>query len=279
MRFRPILYSTAMVQANHDGRKNQTRRANGLEWFNGRPIEWRYDGIDKDNPSMHYFEQLTADGWPLERYHPIICPYGQVGDVLWVRETFIDNEDYPCWADEDNEDHGKYTFKAEGPSDQMQVVSWRPSIHMPAAACRSWCIITGIECQRLQDISRIDAINEGIEVLFYFKGDKNCPAFKDYSIRQPKPDDDGWSDPVVSFQSLWQSINGKESWEVNPWVWVVRYEHTTTPPKGWDEHFQHIEISNLKKHINKDLKPNTPEFKAAREKLMQLIDASKKRAK
>ncbi len=223
MSFRPILYSTPMVQANHADRKNQTRRLNGLEMFNEAPDNWRYDGIDKDNPSIHYFERLNIKGKPTEQYQKVLCPYGQVGDVLWVRET--------CRIV-----NGKFIYKTDDPATYADasgnaVSPWKPSIHMPAAACRSWCIITGIECQRLQDISPADAIGEGIE---------EVPSDMPITWRNYEKgfEWDGLGDATQSFQSLWESINGKESWGANPWVWVVRYEHTTTPPAGWDEYLQ-----------------------------------------
>jgi hypothetical protein len=214
MKFRPILFSTAMVQANHAGRKNQTRRAKGLEYINGLPNEYRQDGISNDNPAEYWFERLEEDDYPTEIYTPVLCPYGQVGDVLWVREGFAVER----WG---------YEYKADHPELKG---GFKPSIHMPAAACRSWCIITGIEVQRLQDISEEDAIGEGIEV-----------------------DEIGWyrlylvgkgvgvtNNAKPSFQSLWQCINGLESWLDNPWVWVVRYEHTTTAPEGWEEYLQSL---------------------------------------
>jgi len=231
MSFRPILFSTAMVQANHAGRKNQTRRAKGLEYINGLPNEYRQDGISNDNPAEYWFERLEEDDYPTEIYTPVLCPYGKVGDVLWVRERFR-----YVMADPDTV-HIQYAdFYEVGLPDSIETYrihdyeKWRPSIHMPAAACRSWCIITAIECQRLQDISEEDSISEGVEF-----------------------DEVGWyrlylvgkgvgvtNNAKTSFQSLWQCINGLQSWYDNPWVWVVRYEHTTTAPEGWEEYLQSL---------------------------------------
>jgi hypothetical protein len=33
---------------------------------------------------------------------------------------------------------------------------------------------------------------------------------------------------VEAFEGLWRSINGAESWDLNPWVWVVSFKHVET---------------------------------------------------
>lgn len=35
--------------------------------------------------------------------------------------------------------------------------------------------------------------------------------------------------PVESYRSLWASINGPESWNTNPFVWVIEFEKTVKP--------------------------------------------------
>lgn len=214
MKFIPMSFSTPMVQANLAGRKNQTRRLKGLELFNAEPDKWRYDGIKEEDPSIHYFEQLDKNGIATERYQPKQCPYGQPGDVLWMREA--------CCTAPDG-----FAYKA----DHIELSGFRPSIHMPIEACRSWCIVEAIEAQRLQDITEADAIGEGIEIV-----DKHFGFYKLYPSHQLVDENNSLTtrSPEYSYYSLWISINGCENWELNPWVWVVRYRFTTTPPDGWE---------------------------------------------
>jgi len=96
---RPILFSTPMVIAIDKDFKNQTRRTKGLEFFNESPEKYRYDGneqpdllepLDKD---YHWFEFIGSDGRPMEAYKSVKCPYGKVGDILWVRESFVKDGD------------------------------------------------------------------------------------------------------------------------------------------------------------------------------------------
>jgi hypothetical protein len=187
---RPILFSTPMVKAILEGRKTVTRRV-----VKGRPLEWL-------QPCM-FTPEFVADQGNNN------CPYGQPGDILWVRET---------WC-RDQENEGSFLYRASNPDawDEGEPSSspWKPSIHMPRAACRLRLEILSITVEKLQDISEEDAIREGIEPQPAFE---NIPQWKDYTNNGCTT---GW--PCVSFASLWQSINGKESWDANPFCWVINF--------------------------------------------------------
>jgi len=202
MKERPILFSTPMVQAILDGRKTQTRRK-----------------INHFGNNMHYGMLLGAWGlsddpqhikdnkwqWTLQTdvddngIFYLNCPYGQIGDVLWVRETFAmsyDTEDHPELPGNDQETG--YVYKADG-KPFYQIDKWKPSIFMPREACRIRLEITNIRVERLREISESNAISEGII-------------------------HNSMNDPRIEFQWLWQSINGIESWELNPYVWVIEFK-------------------------------------------------------
>ncbi|MGE5866558.1 MAG: hypothetical protein ACM32J_15885, partial [Rhizobacter sp.] len=86
------------------------------------------------------------------------------------------------------------------------AVRWKPSIHMPRAASRITLEGTGVRVERLQDISRGDAMAEG------------CPS----------PNMRDGDDPRKWYADLWDSINGASScWDANPWVWVVEFKRIT----------------------------------------------------
>lgn len=155
MKFRPILFSTEMVQAILAGRKTQTRRI-----IKPQPTQigglWR---LDKKQASNRPFNE-----W---HNHPfgIHSPYGQVGDVLWVRETF-----YKSLIDD------SYQYKAD--RNYSHGISWKPSLFMPKAAARIFLRITNIRVERLQDISEEDAKAEGIKS--YFSTVFKEEMYKDY---------------------------------------------------------------------------------------------------
>jgi len=89
---------------------------------------------------------------------------------------------------------------------------------MPKKACRLFLKVTNVRVERLQDINTQDAISEGIEEIHY-------GAYKNYMSKEY----DGFGHPPESFKTLWQSINGIESWEANPFVWVVEFQKCETP--------------------------------------------------
>jgi len=174
----PILFSTTMVQAILNGSKTMTRR------------------VVKNFAATYE------------------CPYGQIGDVLWVRETHQ-------YTDASLNFQPGYVYKATDPDwETMEGWKWNPSIHMPKAACRLWLKVTNVRVERLQDISEEDAIAEGIERI----NPEGLLAFKSYAVDYPAT-----VFPYVSFQTLWHKINGRESWEANPWVWVIEFEPCEMP--------------------------------------------------
>ena len=202
MRFIPILFSTEMVQAILDGRKTQTRR------------------VVKSNGVIHTARKIVFEdeNWQGESGRKIKCPYGQPGDVLWLRETWSDCTDRPdCPAYKAGKD-GWEAFHGD--------LKWKPSIHMPKAACRLFLRVKSVRVERLQDISTEDAMVEGIE----FSSIRTFPDYKDYLVKSTKHAEVfHLLNPRLSFQTLWQSINGEESWNSNPWMWVIEFERIEKP--------------------------------------------------
>jgi hypothetical protein len=144
------------------------------------------------------------------------CPYGQPGDVLWVRETWLHIDDEGDKFD----GMGSQTYwRADqlkhpdgGKKDQAYIerkgLRWRQSIFMPRWASRIDLRIESVRVERLQEISEEDAQSEG------------CPL----ECMTPTGDDDGSAIYGPSgFMALWQSIHGPESWDANPWVWVLTF--------------------------------------------------------
>lgn len=233
MKLIPILFSTPMVQAERDGRKNMTRRTRGLDKFNENPDRFRYDGIDDEDPTIHWFEVLDENGNPTEDYQAVKCPYGKVGDVLWVRETFRRGMDVDTQEEiiEYAADNPEPMYRCDGDGFQMfnkkgeeMMVPFKPNIHMPFKACRTFLKNKNLRAERLWDITDQDARAEGID---WYLNDEGRIRYKDYLLTMPGKPKESWITcgvPKYSFMSLWESINGEESRNANPWVWVVSFE-------------------------------------------------------
>lgn len=220
---RGMIFNGEMVRAILDGRKTQTRRivkgADGAVKF---CQEWDINGEEifvvlgeKDNTGMN--PVLGA----------ISCPFGAVGDRIWVRETFQG----PLVHEELFEEYSAYPEKFETPEyceyaadggvrpeycdlDDNLRHGWRPSIHMPRWASRILLEITDVRVERLNAISEEDARAEGI----IDGGCLNCGEPEPCGCANPEPD------ATDAFAYLWQSIYGQENWNANPWVWVISFE-------------------------------------------------------
>jgi hypothetical protein len=156
-------------------------------------------------------------GYPVEEtVMQVACPYGVLGDRLWVRESFWGCDgagwgDTPCVV-YDDEWHGKHYQAAE-------IRPWAPkfgripSIHMPRACSRITLEVISVRVERLQGISEEDALAEGVEQDaqgFHIDGGRHFHAA---SARE-------------SYASLWDSLKPPtgSTWADNPWVWVVNFK-------------------------------------------------------
>jgi len=209
----PIIFSTPMVAAVLNKTKDITRRKNGLEKINELidleiPVEFlrmqRYD----DGSYRAIFDIDDEPG-------SIKCPYGGPGDLLWVRETFMK---LPR--------EGFYHYKTGKPGVQgfdirtkifeEEGLKWKPSIHMPKAAARIWLEVVSVRVERLKDITEEDARREGI---LHENNLVHGPRYYHYGLKAF-----GMDLPIYSFKTLWNSINGEDAWEQNPWVWVIEFK-------------------------------------------------------
>jgi len=258
---RPISYCTEMVRANRDGRKTNTRRV-----MNPQPIlpadvpAWRYDGLwaeEDDGDGCHYLEALDAEGNPTEKYYNIgECPYGNVGDVLWVREALLCTPSTAIYREEFEDDEAYYNqilqdaekvlYCADFEDDDALAVAcfcseWiAPSI-MPRKYARDFLRITNVRVERLQDISAEDALAEGIEPELppCLAKPQQFPA--DFESRS-KAAQEAWlytaatgnyiahlkvaKQLVRDYLKLWDSIYAKKGHgrKTNPWLWVIKYQ-------------------------------------------------------
>ena len=203
---RPILFSAPMVRAILAGTKTHTRRV--------VKITHRTPGLAAC---------LTPPiGAPRPRTAAELCPYGQPGDRLWVRETWQHSNfplgpyDESCTvfyrADYMDDPHGPDGEK----SPEGKYRHWVPSIHMFRSASRILLEITGIRVERLQDISALDAIAEGIA--------RDGAGWERFHVDPDAPRGQSFTrNPVLAYRGLWESINGAGTWDANPWVWVIEF--------------------------------------------------------
>ncbi|HFZ0441505.1 hypothetical protein ACRAOD_16765 [Raoultella ornithinolytica] len=217
MKERGMIFNGEMVRALLGGRKTQTRRIMAPQ--------------PADDIERSAFPNPDAIGWKSSLKHKHgsttahFCPFGAVGDRIWVRETFqgplFDYEQMEAFL----EDSSKFEkpefcqYAADGghrpeyqDADDNLRYGWRPSIHMPRWASRILLEITDVRVERLNSISQEDAQAEGLELTGW------RPTYSD-------PDSGGEvMTPYDNFAELWSSIYGDESWQANPWVWVIEFK-------------------------------------------------------
>lgn len=219
---RPILFNAEMVRAILEGRKTQTRRVmrrqpDAIERFKHGEVTTDTDACYAvlrcyKNPKP--FKGCNS-GWFADAAYKTPFHEFNVGDRLWVRETFMDLNGTGV---EHRDSEGKlqrYAFAADCPrgsyGDEVRKdygLKWKPSIHMPRSASRILLEITKIRVERLNDISSEDAKAEGF----------------DYSTHQSAIEMGYAIGAKTNFRVTWEEIYGQNAWNKNPWVWVVEFK-------------------------------------------------------
>lgn len=234
MTLKPILFSTPMVQAILAGQKTQTRRVVKPQpedtRAKGKLIDHIGDYCTGSPESGKAYYWHSGFGWNSSE---ALFPKAHKGDIFWVRETW--QQDYH-WT----QGEGGYVFRADNPPKSMMLnEKWKPSIFMPKAACRLFLEVTDVRVERLQDISEADMIAEGIRVPVSEKGNavlrlsgKNPPLhfLPDGALKDSYDGELTQYDFLkAEWAALWSDINGRESWDANPWVWVYTFKQIEKP--------------------------------------------------
>jgi hypothetical protein len=212
---RPILFNARMVRAILEGSKSVTLR----EVKKQAALDCLAAGFE---PAF-----LALPG------NADLCPYGKPGERLWVRETWLPDPDadHEAW-DEHTDTYFSWSgcgSKIDGVPPGLRTpehciyregwkgsaLMWRPSIHMPRWASRILLEVTHVQVERLNAITADQALAEGIQPFWDDNG---------FHVEDGKHYADN---PVESLASFWHSINGTNSWEANPWVWVVEFKRVT----------------------------------------------------
>lgn len=204
-RERPMIFSAPMIRALQAGTKTQTRR---LAKFRPRAegLNLLFSGLR----AGHYHTGTPEQGWVLssrdgamlwnDRTYPLKCPHGNVGDRLWVKET---------WARLTGNGH-RFVYRADGDppmtcggTEPVQNMKWTSPLFLPRSLSRFTLELTDVRVERLWDITEEDAKAEGLQCGHLFGNDAHRR----------------------SFAHLWDLLNAKRGfpWSANPWIWRISF--------------------------------------------------------
>jgi len=138
--------------------------------------------------------------------------------VVYIKEAWASEKQYDHLKPREIPHTAKIFYLLDG-YDQATMGKKRSPLFMPAWAARYFIQITDVRAERLQEITEIDALNEGAEAWY-----------------KTAPNTDGagyiWDSKghVMGFARLWDTINKPPyDWQSNPWVW--RYEFKVSKNK------------------------------------------------
>lgn len=215
---RPISFDRQMVKLILGGLKRQTRRI-----VEPQP---EFDLIKSHHSPTGFFD---GDYMDATINKPVTCPWGRIGDRLWVREKI--EAVYPANSDDPfkivtyypaDGSYGPQLLHKQPMSGRTTVMvtmgeewpypDYRPIevSEMPRWASRISLVIKDIRVERINDITNEDSVEEGIS-----------------PNRWGEADEDGMRPmlrpPVDQFLQLWEELYPRKKWGGNPWVWVIEF--------------------------------------------------------
>lgn len=211
---RGINFIGCMVDAIQKDRKTQTRRI--FKGFTPPDCHGEHTCLVEDGfAKFHLDGKLAMHSGEWTR-----CPYGKVGDHLYVRETFGNYLGIKilyrasCVVDDSGERRGVRQNGAFFPLPPK----WKSGRYMPRAYSRFELEITSLRVERVQNITREDAIAEGAFL--------NERDWWEYGYDHRGRTLVGDETPELAFRSLWDTINFKRGfgWLKNPWIWIIGFK-------------------------------------------------------
>lgn len=203
-----IIFQARLVRAILEDRKDQTRRLKGLDHLNRDPGRYAKP-VPQNREKSVWIVTDTLDG---NIPKALKCPYGGIGDRLWVRETFGVIHEHPDLEWERRLEDARRQMPWAGvvyrATETHYEGPWRPSIFMPRWASRISLDVAGVKLQRLDDMTDRDAIAEGI-----------------MRNRLSMAIGAGGESEKAKFFALWDEINAKTCpSDRNPWVWALTFK-------------------------------------------------------
>jgi hypothetical protein len=171
---RPIMFSGPMVRAIQEGRKSQTRR-----------VVKPQPGDDAED-SLHF----GGGQWRFRAGEPrqFKCPFGVVGDRLWVKEA---------WA---ADEAGGILYRADDTEENSPVDRWNTPLFLKRKDSRITLELIDVYLEHLQDINEENAQAEGV---VRASGSTYCRAYHEF----------------------WDTQNAERgyAWDSNPFVWRLTF--------------------------------------------------------
>ncbi|MCL2596244.1 MAG: hypothetical protein FWD66_00985 [Paludibacter sp.] len=194
-----IIFIEPMFHAVVEGRKTQTRRIVKPQ-PKGEIIRSFYGFFNKANIPL--FDDNTGK---LSKGRVEYKPCYRVGEKVYIGE--------PYWIGTDCI-YYKYGL-------DYNDTCWLNKLYMPAKYARYFIEITAVRCERLQDISDEDCLKEGIRKIVcggtaFTYVNKNSDMLEKNTFRTARK----------TYAALINKINGKGTWESNPYVWVYEFKLT-----------------------------------------------------
>ena len=178
-----------LTQAVLEGRKTQTRRIISKEFFS---LVW-----DEREDTLVY---ENSDGDFIDIRKSKYCHYKE-GKIVAIARSYKDMSYGALWDD---------CLEFEG-VEPTKLAGWNNKMFVRADYMLHRIRITKVRIQRLQDISDVDCMAEGINY-YEQEGFSWCST------------GDLFDTPREAYAALIDKISGKGTWESNPYVWVYEFE-------------------------------------------------------
>lgn len=215
----PILFTSESIRSILSGRKTQTRRIikHHSPVYDKPENIAEYKFVEFDGKQVQFRDSLGL-------ISPIKCPYGEVGNILWIKEAWTQWDCIGCRRNENtcacssNEFFERFphykeiTYKATYKElEGIDIAKWHSPLFMPKEYSRIKLEITNIKVERVQDISEEDAMGEGMRDSRGFNMMPSYTSENHYKLK---------------FKKLWDFIHRKDefNWELNSWIWAIEFK-------------------------------------------------------